>query len=118
MRIDTAGVKGQSMTSTKPGFVLAVAITVLASIAIAEEEPAAPDLPSAEGLPWRIVLEQQLKAEKGCDMRELYFFNELELGETTVIEGKIACIDGRDFDFSRPRAHQKFELRLCERTLC
>lgn len=74
--------------------------------------------PPAAGLPWRMVLEQQLRAEKSCDLRELFYFNEFQLGDDNVIEGKVACIDGREFDFSRPREHQKFELKLCERTVC
>ena len=41
-----------------------------------------------------------------------------ELAGDTVIEGRVRCLDGREFDFTRPKPHLKFELRLCQPAVC
>jgi len=71
-----------------------------------------------DGRPWRILLEQQLRAEKGCDLNEVLIYDEIKKNNVTVLEGKISCLDGRMFDFIRPQEHQKFELDLCEPAVC
>lgn len=68
--------------------------------------------------PWRIILEQQLRQEKNCDFQKLILFDEFKRGNETVIEGKVQCIDGREFNFARPHEHQKFQIELCEPTIC
>jgi len=77
---------------------------------------------SAEGTSddgrWRILLGQQLKAEKNCDMNEILMFNKLPLGDEIAIDGRNSCIDGREFNFSRKRPHQKFDIELCQPTVC
>src|SRR5262245_47417248 len=67
---------------------------------------------------WRILLRQQLKAEKDCDLNEVLMFHELPLGDTVAIDGRSSCIDGREFNFSRKRPHQKFEIQLCQPAVC
>lgn len=74
--------------------------------------------PAADGSPWRMVLEQQLQAEKACDLLEVLLFDEFKSGEETVLEGKISCVDGRKFDFHRRNQHLKFKLDLCEPAVC
>lgn len=90
----------------------ALALTAPALVALAEEPK-----PDGEGSPWRMVLEQQLK-EKACDMMELLMFDEFKSGDETVIEGKVSCQDGRQFNFSRPHPHSKFKIDLCEPAVC
>jgi hypothetical protein len=68
--------------------------------------------------PWRVLLQQQLRAVKSCDLMEVLTYSELDLGDHKVLEGRISCIDGREFTFTRPRPHQKFEFELCEPTVC
>jgi hypothetical protein len=66
----------------------------------------------------RILLGQQLKAEKNCDLNEILTYHELPLGDEIAIDGRTSCIDGREFNFSRKRRHQKFEIELCQPTVC
>ena len=81
--------------------------------AIAQDE-----MPSIDTRPWRLVLEQQLLSEKSCGLLEVLLFDEFKKEEETILEGKIACVDGRKFDFLRRHLHQKFELNLCEPAVC
>jgi hypothetical protein len=74
--------------------------------------------PAINGQPWRILLEQQLSRDKGCDLQEVLLFDEFERDSVKVLEGKISCIDGRLFDFVRKNPHLKFELDLCEPAVC
>ena len=71
-----------------------------------------------EGGPWRIVLDQQLKAEKGCALSEVLTYHELPLGDALTVDARISCIDGREFNVSRERPHQKFKIELCQPSVC
>lgn len=68
--------------------------------------------------PWRIILQEQLKKEKGCDLKEVLMYQEIPLGDEIMIEGRVSCLDERAFDFSRTRKHQKFRIELCEPVVC
>jgi len=92
---------------------LAALLAIPAAAAAQEEAP-----PVVNGVPWRLVLEQQLRQEKTCDLNEVLMFDELKREGETVLEGKISCIDGRQFDFKRLHEHQKFELDLCQPAVC
>jgi hypothetical protein len=76
------------------------------------------ELPPETDGRWRILLQQQLKAEKSCDLLEVLTYNEMRLGDEIAIEARISCVDGREFDASRKRQHQKFELEICQPTVC
>jgi hypothetical protein len=93
---------------------LLIALTLAAPSSLLAQE--SQKEPSAE--PWRLLLQQQLKASKACDLNEVINFNELDIGDHRALEGRISCIDGREFTFTRPRPHQKFEFNLCEPTVC
>lgn len=93
-----------------PATCLALAFSAL-SVTAGDEAP------EGDGR-WRILLQQQLKAEKNCDLNEVLKYNEIPLGDEVAIDGRTSCIDGREFDFSRKRTHQKFEIKLCEPTVC
>jgi hypothetical protein len=94
------------------GVILAV-VPVTAQPVAAQDSPA----PVEEG-PWRLVLKAQLKQEKGCDLNEVLTYQEIPLGDDVAVQGKVSCIDNREFDFSRNRKHQKFRIELCEPTVC
>jgi hypothetical protein len=94
---------------------LAVVMVLTATGAAISQEP---EVGPEEVVPWRILLGQQLKQEKACDLNEILVFDESRKGDDVVIEGKVSCVDGRQFDFSRPRQHQKFEIKLCEPAVC
>lgn len=90
-----------------------VALLGFAAAASAQE-----DIPLPSEGPWRLILKTQLAAEKNCDLNEVLVYREIPLGDETAIEGRVSCIDGREFDFNRKRKHQKFTIELCEPTVC
>lgn len=97
---------------------IGVSAAVAAGFAAAFAAVAQDDPPVVNEPPWRIVLESQIKDEKGCDLKEVLMFQEIPLGGETGLEGRVSCIDGRQFDFSRNRPHQKFRIELCAPAVC
>lgn len=67
---------------------------------------------------WEIVLRQQLNDEKQCQLNFMTNIRKFELAGNQIIEGRIHCVDGRQYDFTRPKVHQKFEIRVCMPTVC
>lgn len=67
---------------------------------------------------WEATLRLQLEGEKRCQLQSFVSVRELPVEGLGGLEGRIRCIDGREFDFSRQRQHQKFELRLCQPAVC
>jgi hypothetical protein len=98
------------------GPVLAATLASLA--AFAEDKPAQDQEPPKNVQPWSIVLRQQLQSEKGCVVSEILTVNEFRVGDETMLEGRVSCIDGRQFDFNRKREHVKFDVRLCDPVVC
>jgi hypothetical protein len=100
----------------------AVTTVLMLSLASAASSMAAgrkgDDIKSPDDARWRILLKDQVKSEKNCDLAEVLTYSELKIGDEIAISGRISCIDGRQYDYSRPRPHQKFELRLCEPSVC
>jgi len=68
--------------------------------------------------PWEQVLSQQLAAEQMCDMTGTYNVQKFPLGDDVAMMGKARCHDGREFDFSQQKNHMKFDIKLCEPTVC
>ncbi|MGE0022302.1 MAG: hypothetical protein AB7S70_01570 [Hyphomicrobium sp.] len=95
------------------GIAIASNVVITAGLAVLAQGP----LVSEEG-PWRIVLEQQLKAEKGCALNEVLTYQEIPLGDSLGQDGRASCFDGREFTFSRQRKHQAFTIRACEPAVC
>ncbi len=68
--------------------------------------------------PWRIVLEDQLKAEQNCELQEVLAYQEVPLGSDVGVDGHISCRDGREFNFTRKGKHQRFSIDLCKPAVC
>ena len=67
---------------------------------------------------WKPILLQALTAEKKCTVSDMLWVREVPVGNTVGLEGRVRCVDGREFDFTRTRPHMRFELRLCEPVVC
>lgn len=96
------------------GLSLAACLLSFRVAAAAEDEE--PFVPSEA--PWRIVLEDQLKKEKNCDLKELLMYQEIPLGDEIAVEGRVSCLDERAFDFSRRQTGEKFRIELCAPAAC
>lgn len=79
---------------------------------------AAPAAAAAEVETWQSVLKQVLAVEKKCQLHEIEWVREVPVGGHVGLEGRVRCADGREFDFTRPRPHMKFEVQLCQPTVC
>lgn len=72
-----------------------------------------------DGAPtWQSVLALQLKDEHRCDLDKVLFDRDVEVGDRIAKEGRARCLDGREYDFSRSSAHESFDIRLCQPTVC
>lgn len=89
------------------GLLVAAALATGAPVGLAEAQ---------EG--WEATLKLQLDSEKKCQLERLVSVRQLPLEGLGGLEGRVRCHDGREFDFSRHKAHQKFELRLCMPAVC
>ncbi len=67
---------------------------------------------------WRIILKDQLKREKGCELNEVLAFNEMPLGAGIGVDGRVSCFDGRHFDFSRKGTARTFTIEICAPAVC
>ncbi len=67
---------------------------------------------------WHSKLEAQIQSEEECLVE--YYTNVLEkdVNGTLTLSGKIHCRDGRQFDFSRLRPQDKFDIKACEPQVC
>lgn len=83
------------------------------SPALADDGPLVPN----EG-PWRVILKEQLKSEKACDLNEVLAYQEVPLGSDVGVDGRVSCIDGREFNFTRKGKHQKFSIEICAPAVC
>lgn len=67
---------------------------------------------------WQAALGRQLRSERSCILAHLVMVREFELGSTKVVEGRVRCMDSREFDFSRSAPHNPFKLQLCQPSYC
>ena len=67
---------------------------------------------------WKVALSQQLRDERKCELKDFLTVRRFKFAGDDVLEGRISCFDGREFDFTRPQPHAKFKLRLCMPTAC
>jgi hypothetical protein len=66
----------------------------------------------------RALLTQQLKQERGCQLDRFISWRAFGLAGHAILEGRIACVDGRQFDVTRSAQHRRFEIRLCLPAYC
>lgn len=67
---------------------------------------------------WEIILKQQLLTEQNCQFGEWLRLKKIPIGNDLGIDGRVRCQDGRQFDITREKSHQKFEIRACMPTVC
>lgn len=67
---------------------------------------------------WEATLKLQLQNEKSCIFQNFVSVRQLPVERLDALEGRLRCVDGREFDFSRQKAHQKFEIHLCQPAVC
>jgi hypothetical protein len=65
-----------------------------------------------------VLLRGQLEQGYNCDLAQVLAIREIPIGEDVGLEGRVRCTDAREYDFSRTRAGQRFEIRLCQPTVC
>lgn len=67
---------------------------------------------------WQVLLKLQLQEQQRCTLERVVSMREVPIGKSVGVEGRVRCMDGREFDFSREREHQKFTIRLCQPAVC
>ncbi len=91
-----------AIMTTVAAFAIAVAIS---ATALADE-------------PWLTVLKGQLNKEKGCQLEHVVESRSVPIAGTVLREGRVRCVDGREYDFTQPSAHGKFEFKACQPAVC
>lgn len=103
-------------TGRRPAAGLALVAALAAAGGVAAY---ADDQPGAQSVqPWSLLLRQQIQQEKGCTVVDVLSSNEFKVGDETMLEGRVSCVDGRQFDFNRRQPHMKFEFRICDPAVC
>ncbi len=64
------------------------------------------------------LLELQLKDSYKCKLAKILFSREIEVGGKVQLDGRVQCVDEREVDFTQSGPNEKFELRLCQPTVC
>ena len=67
---------------------------------------------------WLLLLKQQLLDTRKCFFEHIVHVRTFELADVAVIDGRVRCMDGREFYFTRPKPHLAYELRECEPAVC
>jgi len=67
---------------------------------------------------WLTLLRLQIKDSHGCLLQHIVHVREVPAGKQLALEGRLRCVDGREYDFTRAKPHQKFDIRLCQPTIC
>ncbi len=112
----TIGPRALALRALNGALAAALAGILLASAVgtnLSHAEEAKPGTPT-----WQSVLALQLKDEYRCVLDKVLFDRDIEAGGKVSKEGRARCLDGREFDFSRPSTHEKFDIRLCLPTVC
>jgi hypothetical protein len=67
---------------------------------------------------WEAILRAQLMKERSCQMVKLSNVRSYELAGRHVIEVRVQCADGREYDALRRDTHRRFEFEPCPRQYC
>jgi len=99
---------GHNGIAARLAFMVLLSLTTAFPISAGEEENPA----------WKSILSLQLKDTYNCVLDEIEFVREVPVAGKLSTEGRVRCIDRREFDFSRSSPHEKFTLRICQPTVC
>jgi hypothetical protein len=99
------------------GGALPVANVIRIGLAVAAAVMLSP-VATADDTIWKTVLERQLVAEKKCELAHYVYVREIEVGGEPRIDGRVRCLDQREFEFTRLKPHQKFEISSCAPAVC
>ena len=83
---------------------------------VAQAPPAA--VPGKPDETWRVILAQQLLRERGCRIAHVVSERSFELAGVEKLEGRVRCVDDREFDYTRPQPQAPFVIKLCQPTVC
>jgi hypothetical protein len=67
---------------------------------------------------WVTLLKLQLADGYGCAVESLLYWRHVPTGHDNGTEGRVRCLDRREFNFTRPNEHTKFTIRLCQPAVC
>lgn len=67
---------------------------------------------------WAPALEQQLQADEGCKVLYMINVKEYRLLDHDIVEARVHCTDGRNFDVIRRERQLPFEINACRPVLC
>ena len=67
---------------------------------------------------WHSKLEAQVQSDKECLVEYYTNVREKDVNGTLTLSGRIHCRDGRQFDFSRLRPQDRFDIKDCEPQVC
>ena len=87
--------------------ILAFAITSASQPLLAQDVPA-----------WKLALQDQLLAEKQCNLNYLTNVKVQELGAITSVQARAHCVNGQAFDVRSMSGTNKFDIRECGITIC
>lgn len=91
----------------------------LIAVALAASAPVGVRAQQAETAEqWQALLKLQLKQAYNCDLGTILYVRDVPVGNLTSMEGRVRCIDEREFEFSRMRSHEKFTIHLCQPAVC
>ncbi len=93
----------------------ALAATLLCSTLLLPGTALAADPPPGS---WLTLLKVQLKEGYNCTYGEMLYWRNIPLGADLGTEGRVRCLDRREYAFTRPREHERFSIRLCQPTVC
>lgn len=81
---------------------------------------------------WMTLLKLQLRDGYNCAFESFLYWRHVPLGRKVGplgskvgppgsevgTEGRVRCLDRREYEFSRAREHEKFVIRLCQPSVC
>ncbi len=106
--------RGIAMPKSARAASCALLMAAVAALAATGSHAAGASLSGSE----RTLLETQLKDHYKCELADVLFVSDIEVGGKKTLEGRARCKDQREVDFKKPQGHEKFELKLCEPTVC
>lgn len=90
------------MRASIPRLIIFVSLVLFAAPASAFDEP------------WQVVLDQQLRSQRACEVIDFQDTRKQQHDGELVIITRAVCADGRHFDAKREREHLKFVINICE----